>query len=1272
MVSSTGNRSVSGGGSVNQSSAIDNLSCRSTTPAPDGAAIAHLTTEEISIIQKVLEKHQRFEKETEASRKKSFRCNACRICLKNLQEVDTSTYHLCSQCQQKVCEDCCVCIDQQTGFEKWLCLICKRKQADAAKQAEDLAGQSDSHGQEEPSAIDMRKSLIVNQISGRGEGCDQIISGGELSPRLRPKTLDTFSQPVGGHNSAPQSPSKPFNKIILHEHEKKLVERTTMPSHPHPPLRHFHSDSGGSSGRMAQLASQRLSPDIINKDRSPRSKHSPSTSDSSLDDGNGGGNTWGADNDGEETNGHNWRRKKSKIKRKNRIQRQRSYNDDLQLLPVESERDDEKRRKEQLLDVPGQSKIVRHHSWDATLGSGRRYSSESSDVSDVGGAIEQDEDEDERKVEKSSSVHRKLSRKKRMDSEEDYDATMESSPSPDNTERRAFPPRMDRRTSSEDSDANKSSRRSSGHGSITSQQTWPIPIVEVHEAVSTTADSLLTTCTSGICSSGRSLPKIPDQLLRLTPTASSSSSNSSICTSVAAPRTRQSKSVDLTSLYHNERVTDSLLRRSTLSEFESVKIVIDDVDSNRGADKNGNRPRLVVLKRTLDNDGRASRGFGMRVVGGKAGDDGRLFAYVVWTVPDGPAEINGIIKGDKILEWDGETLVDRTFEEVCVIMDHSGDEVTLLVEHVIDPRSIRHSSFDVGQLQAPEHTHRRSSEGSNIGAHGVPLDLLALEAAKMESLQQQLPSLSPRRRLPKPPPDCTSDLNCGEIQLVMWFEDEVPPVFTVTITEAQDLSLRPDGFTPPEAYAKIRLLPDKNGDPFRTEVAEMSVNPSWNESYTYTGISNDEVGHKVLVISLWDLMAPNVKRSLGELILPLRKSKMDGRAEWYRLRDRRTLVSSSSSKSLLVPGLGAEHQELQRKRSEFAHTRSQSDDIDDDVALDLISHIVKSTSVDANLLRPDQHWNRDRRRSSSGSEKSEASTHSCPPLLSARRNYFMNEVHSGPAEAESLSPSAIKVQPPAAVTTNGQWRTRSFKLPRQESLQQIKNRTVNTEERLETVSNRLARSFSLRGDRRCVSMGAKDYLTPPTRSRWSSSSSLDGSDDENDITQTGAHRTLDHSDATSLKLGPAQVWPKNFTGLPGSTLREIKLGLIISKGYLEIDVICARGLGHSAVTGQTPDTYVKTYLKDGERYIQKKKTRVVRHSLDPCYKQTLRYAASEVTHRLLLVMVWEKQKGFDHNHGVGVAHINPDQLELNQLLIGWYRLFPMGKIVNESESNESN
>lgn len=38
----------------------------------------------------------------------------------------------------------------------------------------------------------------------------------------------------------------------------------------------------------------------------------------------------------------------------------------------------------------------------------------------------------------------------------------------------------------------------------------------------------------------------------------------------------------------------------------------------------------------------------MRVVGGKTGTDGKLFAHIVWTVPSGPAEKGGLQQGDKV------------------------------------------------------------------------------------------------------------------------------------------------------------------------------------------------------------------------------------------------------------------------------------------------------------------------------------------------------------------------------------------------------------------------------------------------------------------------------------------------------------------------------------------------------------------------------------------------------------------------------------------------
>lgn len=59
-----------------------------------------------------------------------------------------------------------------------------------------------------------------------------------------------------------------------------------------------------------------------------------------------------------------------------------------------------------------------------------------------------------------------------------------------------------------------------------------------------------------------------------------------------------------------------------------------------------------------------------------------------------------------MLEWNGVSLVDRSFEEVCTIMDRTGDTVELLVEHAADFRMC--DLLDEGVI--PIGAHRKTSE----------------------------------------------------------------------------------------------------------------------------------------------------------------------------------------------------------------------------------------------------------------------------------------------------------------------------------------------------------------------------------------------------------------------------------------------------------------------------------------------------------------------------------------------------------------------------------
>ena len=89
------------------------------------------------------------------------------------------------------------------------------------------------------------------------------------------------------------------------------------------------------------------------------------------------------------------------------------------------------------------------------------------------------------------------------------------------------------------------------------------------------------------------------------------------------------------------------------------------------------------------------------------------------------------------------------------------------------------------------------------------------------------------------------------------------------------------------------------------------------------------------------------------------------------------------------------------------------------------------------------------------------------------------------------------------------------------------------------------------------------------------------------------------------------------------------------------------------------DTYIKTYLRCEERWLHKRKTKVIRHSKSPIFRQTLKYPRSDALGRNLLVMLWEKKQGFESNQGLGGCEIELDAKSLTRINIGWYHLFPI-------------
>ncbi|XP_042241906.1 protein piccolo-like isoform X2 [Homarus americanus] len=152
-------------------------------------------------------------------------------------------------------------------------------------------------------------------------------------------------------------------------------------------------------------------------------------------------------------------------------------------------------------------------------------------------------------------------------------------------------------------------------------------------------------------------------------------------------------------------------------------------------------PRPSKVKRYLltrdPKDRRISgNGLGMKVVGGKEipGTKGRLGAYVARLHPSGVAEALGVLKeGDLLLEWNGVSLVDRTYEEVQAIVVQSVDDVD--VEIVV--RS------DINMITGERMAGASSRSG---GYHG-------------SSVTYTSPCYQSPRRRPNPIPDDPLDIN---------------------------------------------------------------------------------------------------------------------------------------------------------------------------------------------------------------------------------------------------------------------------------------------------------------------------------------------------------------------------------------------------------------------------------------------------------------------------------------------------------------------------------
>ncbi|XP_072007486.1 regulating synaptic membrane exocytosis protein 2 isoform X38 [Engystomops pustulosus] len=144
-------------------------------------------------------------------------------------------------------------------------------------------------------------------------------------------------------------------------------------------------------------------------------------------------------------------------------------------------------------------------------------------------------------------------------------------------------------------------------------------------------------------------------------------------------------------------------------------------------------------------------------------------------------------------------------------------------------------------------------------------------------------------------------------------------------------------------------------------------------------------------------------------------------------------------------------------------------------------------------------------------------------------------------------------------------------------------------------------------------------------------------------------------------LGPAQLVGRQTLATP--SMGDIQVGMMDKKGQLEVEVIRARGLVVKPGSKTLPAPYVKVYLMENGVCIAKKKTKVARKTLEPLYQQLLSFEESPQG-KVLQIIVWGDYGRMDHKSFMGVAQILLDELDLSNMVIGWFKLFPPSSLVD--------
>nr|XP_024785686.2 regulating synaptic membrane exocytosis protein 2 isoform X44 [Pan paniscus] len=697
--------------------------------------------------------------------------------------------------------------------------------------------------------------------------------------------------------------------------------------------------------------------------------------------------------------------------------------------------------------------------------------------------------------------------------------------------------------------------------------------------------------------------------------------------------------------------------------------------------KDGDRliGRILLNKRLKDGSVPRDSGamLGLKVVGGKMTESGRLCAFITKVKKGSLADTVGHLRpGDEVLEWNGRLLQGATFEEVYNIILESKPEPQ--VELVV--------SRPIGDIpRIPDSTHAQLESSSS-----------SFESQKMDR-----PSISVTSPMSPGMLRDVPQFLSGQLSIKLWF-DKVGHQLIVTILGAKDLPSREDG-RPRNPYVKIYFLPDRSDkNKRRTKTVKKTLEPKWNQTFIYSPVHRREFRERMLEITLWDQARVREEESefLGEILIELETALLDDEPHWYKLQTHDVSSLPLPHPSPYMPRRQL-HGESPTRRLQRSKRISDSEvsDYDCDDGIGVVSDY--------------RHDGRDLQSSTLSVPEQVMSSNHCSPSGSPHRVDVIGRTRSWSPSVPPPQSRNVEQGLRGTRTTTGHYNTISrmdrhrvmddhyspdrdshfLTLPRSRYSQTIDHHhrdgrshprtgSVQTSPSSTPVAGRRGRqlpqlppkgtldrkaggkklrSTVQRSTETGLAVEMRNWMTRQA-SRESTDGSMNSYSSEGNLIFPGVRLASDSQFSDFLDgLGPAQLVGRQTLATPA--MGDIQVGMMDKKGQLEVEIIRARGLVVKPGSKTLPAPYVKVYLLDNGVCIAKKKTKVARKTLEPLYQQLLSFEESPQG-KVLQIIVWGDYGRMDHKSFMGVAQILLDELELSNMVIGWFKLFPPSSLVD--------